>query len=108
MTGDKKLFSSLAPVKEKMYITFGDNGRGRVISEGVVHVSDKVMKRWLRTSLKRRRMKLEMMMERTMCLKLKVYPLLPLRPLWRVDHLLHGQRRCDKRTWREKLKLKGR
>jgi hypothetical protein len=36
------------------------------------------MKRWLRTSLKRRRMKLEMMMERTMRLKLKVYPLLPL------------------------------
>jgi hypothetical protein len=42
MTGDKKWFSSLTPVKEKMYITFGDNGRGRVIFEGVVHVSDKV------------------------------------------------------------------
>jgi hypothetical protein len=42
MTGDKKWFSSLTPVKEKMYITFGDNGRARVISEGVVHVSDKV------------------------------------------------------------------
>jgi hypothetical protein len=92
------------PVKEKMYITFGDNGRGRVISEGVVYV----MKRWLRTSLKRRRMKLEMMMERTMRLKLSVYPLLPLRPLRRVDRLLHGQRRCDKRTRREKLKLRGR
>jgi hypothetical protein len=37
MTGDKKWFSSLTPVKEKIYITFGDNGRGRVISEGVVH-----------------------------------------------------------------------
>jgi hypothetical protein len=34
MIGDKKWFSSLTPVKEKMYITFGDNGRGRVISEG--------------------------------------------------------------------------
>jgi hypothetical protein len=42
MTGDKKWFSSLTLVKEKMYITFGDNGRGRVISEGLVHVSDKV------------------------------------------------------------------
>jgi hypothetical protein len=42
MSGDKKWFSSLTPVKEKMYITIGDNGRGRVISEGVVHVSDKV------------------------------------------------------------------
>jgi hypothetical protein len=41
MTGDKKWFSNLTPVKEKMYITFGDR-RGRVISEGVVHVSDKV------------------------------------------------------------------
>jgi hypothetical protein len=42
MTRDKKWFSSLTLVKEKMYITFGDNGRGRVISKGVVHVSDKV------------------------------------------------------------------
>jgi hypothetical protein len=50
----------------------------------------------------------EMMMERTMRLKLSVYPLLPLRPLQRVDRLLHGQRWCDKRTRREKLKLRGR
>jgi hypothetical protein len=50
----------------------------------------------------------EMMMERTMRLKLSVYPLLPLRPLRSVDRLLHGQRRCDKRTRREKLKLRGR
>jgi hypothetical protein len=42
MTGDKKWFSSITSVKEKMYITFGDNGRGRLISKGVVHVSDKV------------------------------------------------------------------
>jgi hypothetical protein len=35
-------------------------------------------------------------------------PLLPLRSLRSVDHLLHGQRRCDKRTRREKLKLWGR
>jgi hypothetical protein len=67
-----------------------------------------VMRRWLRICLKRRRRKVEMMMERTMRLKLTVYPLLPLRPLWRVDHLLHGQRRCDKRIRREKLKLRGR
>jgi hypothetical protein len=38
MTRDKNWFSSLTPVKDKVYITFGDNGRGRVISEGVVHV----------------------------------------------------------------------
>jgi hypothetical protein len=42
MTRDKKWFSSLTLVKEKMYITFGDNGRGRVISKGIVHVIDKV------------------------------------------------------------------
>jgi hypothetical protein len=47
MTGDKKLFYSFTPVKEKMYIMFGDNGRGRVISEGVVHVSDKVTLKWV-------------------------------------------------------------
>jgi hypothetical protein len=41
-------------------------------------------------------------------LKLSVFPLHPLRPLRRVDRLLHGQRRCDKRTKREKLKLRGR
>jgi hypothetical protein len=50
----------------------------------------------------------EIMMERTMRLKLSVYPLLPLRPLRMVDRLLHGQRRCDKRTRREKLKLRER
>jgi hypothetical protein len=43
MTGDKKWFSNVTLVKVKMYITFKDNRRGRVISEGVVHVSDKVM-----------------------------------------------------------------
>jgi hypothetical protein len=32
MTGDKGWFSSLAPVVTRRYITFGDNGRGRVLS----------------------------------------------------------------------------
>jgi hypothetical protein len=31
MTGDKGWFSSLVPVVTKRYITFGDNGRGRVL-----------------------------------------------------------------------------
>jgi hypothetical protein len=31
MTGDKGLFSSLIPVMTRRYITFGDNGRGRVL-----------------------------------------------------------------------------
>jgi hypothetical protein len=42
MTGDKGCFSSLILVVSKTYITFGDNGRGRVLSEGEIKVSDKV------------------------------------------------------------------
>jgi hypothetical protein len=42
MTGDKGCFSSLVPVVTKRYITFGDNGRGRVLSEGEIKVSDKI------------------------------------------------------------------
>jgi hypothetical protein len=34
MTGDKGWFSSLVPVVTKRYITFGDNGRWRVLLEG--------------------------------------------------------------------------
>jgi hypothetical protein len=42
MTRDKGRFSSLIPVVTKRYITFGDNGRGRVLSEGEIKVSDKI------------------------------------------------------------------
>jgi hypothetical protein len=42
MTGDKGWFSSLVPVVSRTYFTFGDNGRGRVLSEGEIKVSDKV------------------------------------------------------------------
>jgi hypothetical protein len=42
MIGDKGWFSSLIPVVTKRYITFGDNGRGRVLSEGEIKVSDKI------------------------------------------------------------------
>jgi hypothetical protein len=42
MTGHKGWFSSLVPVVTKRYITFGDNGRGRVLSEGEIKVSDKI------------------------------------------------------------------
>jgi hypothetical protein len=42
MTGDKGWFSSLVPVVSRTYITFGDNGRGCVLSEGEIKVSDKV------------------------------------------------------------------
>jgi hypothetical protein len=42
MTGDKRWFSSLIPLVTKMYITFGDNGRERVLSEGEINVTDKI------------------------------------------------------------------
>jgi hypothetical protein len=42
MTRDKGWFSSLVPVGTKRYITFGDNGRGRVLSEVEIKVSDKI------------------------------------------------------------------
>jgi hypothetical protein len=42
MTGDKGWFSSFIPVVSRTYITFGENGRGRVLSEGEIKVSDKV------------------------------------------------------------------
>jgi hypothetical protein len=42
MTGDKGWFSSLVPVVTKRYITFGDNGHGRVLSEGEIKVSDMI------------------------------------------------------------------
>jgi hypothetical protein len=42
MTGDKGWFSSLVPVVTRRYITFGDNGCGRVLSESEIKVSDKI------------------------------------------------------------------
>jgi hypothetical protein len=42
MTGDRGWFSSLVPVVTKRYITFGDNGRVPVLSEGEIKVSDKI------------------------------------------------------------------
>jgi hypothetical protein len=42
MTEDKGWFSSLVPVVTKRYITFGDNGHERVLSEGAIKVSDKI------------------------------------------------------------------
>jgi hypothetical protein len=42
MTGYKGWFSSLVPVVTKRYITFGDNGRGHVLSEGEIKVSSKI------------------------------------------------------------------
>jgi hypothetical protein len=43
MAGDKGWFASLIPVVIKRYIAFGDNGRGRVLSEGEIKVSDKII-----------------------------------------------------------------
>lgn len=43
MTGDHRWFSSLTPVMTKEYITFGDNSKGKVLSEGVIKVSKNFM-----------------------------------------------------------------
>jgi hypothetical protein len=42
MIGDKGWFSSLVPVVTKRYITFGDNGRGHVLSKGETKVRDRI------------------------------------------------------------------
>jgi hypothetical protein len=42
MTGDRRWFSSLTLVMTKEYITFGDNGKGRVLSVGIVKVTKSV------------------------------------------------------------------
>jgi hypothetical protein len=42
MTKDRRWFSSLTSVITKEYITFGDNGKGRVLSVGTVKVSESV------------------------------------------------------------------
>jgi hypothetical protein len=42
ITGDRWWFSSLTPVMTKEYITFGENGKGRVLSVGTVKVSESV------------------------------------------------------------------
>jgi hypothetical protein len=47
MTGEKGWFSSLVLVVTKRYISFGDNGRGRVLSKGEIKVSDKITLRRL-------------------------------------------------------------
>jgi hypothetical protein len=40
ITGDRRWFSSLTPVMTKEYITFGYNGKGRLLSVGTVKVSE--------------------------------------------------------------------
>ncbi|WVZ54674.1 LOW QUALITY PROTEIN: hypothetical protein U9M48_005438 [Paspalum notatum var. saurae] len=42
MTGHRKWFSSLNPVSTKEYITFGDNGQGKVMCVGSVSLSAKL------------------------------------------------------------------
>jgi hypothetical protein len=40
MTGNQEWFSSLTPMRSKEYITFGDNGKGKVCGFGAVRISD--------------------------------------------------------------------
>jgi hypothetical protein len=45
MNRDRRWLSSLTSVVSKDYITFGDNGRGRVLLVGIVKVSENVTPR---------------------------------------------------------------
>jgi hypothetical protein len=45
MTDDRRWFSNLTPVMTKECITFGDNGKGRVLSVGTVKVSELTLQR---------------------------------------------------------------
>ncbi|WVZ52009.1 LOW QUALITY PROTEIN: hypothetical protein U9M48_003105 [Paspalum notatum var. saurae] len=45
MTGHRKWFSSLNPLSTKEYITFGDNGQGKVLGVGSVSLSAKLLLR---------------------------------------------------------------
>ena len=40
MTGSHRWFSSLTPTKDKEYIVFGDNSRGKVRGVGTIRISD--------------------------------------------------------------------
>jgi hypothetical protein len=40
MTRNKKWFSSLTPLSHKVYVTFGDNKKGKVLGIGVIKVND--------------------------------------------------------------------
>jgi hypothetical protein len=42
MTRDRRWFTSLTPVMTKEYTNFGDNGKGRVLSMGMVKVGESV------------------------------------------------------------------
>jgi hypothetical protein len=42
MTGDRRWLCSLTPVMTKEYITYGDNGKGRVLLVGTMKVSESV------------------------------------------------------------------
>jgi hypothetical protein len=40
MISDKKWFSSLTPLSQKEYVTFGDDKKGKVLGTGVIKVND--------------------------------------------------------------------
>jgi hypothetical protein len=40
MTENKKWFSSLTPLSHKEYVSFGDDKNGKVLSTGIIKVTD--------------------------------------------------------------------
>jgi hypothetical protein len=57
MTGNKKWFSSLIPLSQKEYMTFGDDNKGKVLETGIIKVNgcftlnDVALVDWLRYNL---------------------------------------------------------
>jgi hypothetical protein len=40
MTRNKKWFSSLTPLSHKVYVTFGDDKKGKVLGTGIIKLND--------------------------------------------------------------------
>jgi hypothetical protein len=40
MTKNKKWFSSLTPLSHKVYVTFGDDKKGKVLGTGIIKLND--------------------------------------------------------------------
>jgi hypothetical protein len=43
MTDDKKWFSSLTPLSHKEYVTFGDDKKGKVRTNGIIKVNEHII-----------------------------------------------------------------
>jgi hypothetical protein len=51
MTGDAKWFSNLTPMQNKEYVTFGDDKKGKVKTNGIIKVNEHLKYKLLSISL---------------------------------------------------------